>query len=243
MKKLLIATDSRLFAQSLQQSLSAQLDVMVCHDGQTAAELLYDFRPDLLAVDLMLSGIDGIGLIQMARSAGIRPQVIACSAYITEYITAALERLNTACLIRTPCDHRYVAARILDVASWQSAGSGVERELRNILTVLGFRPNHAGTLITEACVLRYMDAPNQKLSSQLYPAVGEAFGGTPVQVERAMGRAVEGAWKHGDEQTWRMYFPTGKNGKVTKPTNTEFLAVMAQCLTPPEELKSNRLTG
>lgn len=243
MKKLLIAADSRIFVELLQESLTQQFEVMVCHDGLEAVQLLRDFCPDLMVVDLMLSGIDGIGVIKMAHSAGIRPQVVACSAYITDYVTAALEQMNTACLIRLPCDHRYVAARILDVAGWQEPEMGKDRELRNILAVLGFRLNHAGYLVTEACVQQYIRDPRQTLSTQLYPAVACAFGSTQAQVERALGRAVEAAWKVRDEQVWRIYFPTGKNGKVYKPSNAQFLAVMGKCLSVATESDTSCLTG
>lgn len=243
MKKLLIAADSRIFAELLQESLTKQFDILTCHDGQEALQLLRDFRPDLLVIDLMLSQIDGIGVIKMAHSSGIRPQVVAYSAYITDYVTAALEQLNVACLIRLPCDHRYVAARILDVAGWQEQEPVIDRELRNILAVLGFRPNHAGCLITESCVRQYMNDPGQTLSTQLYPAVAKSFDSTQAQVERAMGRAVEAAWKARDEQVWRMYFPTGKNGKVNKPSNAQFLAVIGECLSVVAESDTSCLTG
>lgn len=243
MKKLLIAADSRVFAESLQESLSKQFDILICHDGQEALQLLRDFRPDLLVVDLMLSQIDGIGVIKMAQSSGVQPKVVAYSAYITDYVTAALEQLNVACLFRLPCDHRHVAARVLDVAGWQEQESRVDRELRNILAVLGFRPNHAGCLITESCVRQYMNDPGQTLSTQLYPAVAKSLDSTHSQVERAMGRAVEVAWKERDEQVWRMYFPTGKNGKVKKPSNAQFLAVIGERLSPWMESHTNSLTG
>ena len=243
MKKLLIATDSARLGQMLQECLSKQFDILLCSNGNQAIELLHSFSPDILAVDLMLSGIDGLGVIKMARSAGVAPKVVAWSAYISGYITAALDQLHIDYLIRPPFDCQYLAARIVDVAQWNQAEFGLDRELRNTLTALGFRPNHAGSLITEACIRQYVTNPAQVLSSQLYPAVAREFGTSVSQVERAMGRAVEAAWSARNEILWRVYFPVGKNGNLKKPSNARFLAVMGACLQPWTQAYTDSLTG
>lgn len=243
MKKLLIAANSQVFSDTLAESLSQQFEISVCCDGTEAIQLLRELRPELLVLDMMLSGIDGVGVLKMAHSLGIFPKVIAYSTYISDYITAALEQMNVCSLIRLPCSMNHLAARILEVAFWQEQDSTLDTELRSILAMLGFKSNHAGCVITETCIKCYLQDPYQPLCSQLYPAVEVILGRTASSVERAMGRAIEAAWNSRDEQIWRMYFPVGRNGKVAKPSNAQFMARIAECLTPWVQTEIKSLIG
>lgn len=230
MKKLLIAANSQVFADTLAESLSEQFAISVCHDGTEAVQLLREIHPELLVLDMMLPGIDGVGVLKMARTLGIFPKVVAYSTYISDYVTAALEQLDVCSLIRIPCNMNHLIARILEISVWQEQEPNLNTELRSILAMLGFKINHAGCVITEACIKCYLQDPHQTLCSRLYPAVEEMLGKTASSVERATGRAIEAAWASRDESIWRMYFPVGRNGKVAKPSNAQFMARIAECL-------------
>lgn len=243
MKKLLITANSRIFAETLTESLSEQFEISVCYDGMEALQLLRQLRPDLLALELMLPGVDGVGVLKTAQSIGIFPRVIAYSAYISDYVTASLEQMNVCSLIRLPCNMNHLAARILEMAAWQEQRLDLDTQLRSLLAVLGFKINHAGCVITEMCVKQYLQNPKQALCSQLYPAVAQQLGATEKSVERAMGRAIESAWSNRDEQIWCMYFPVGKNGRVVKPSNAQFMARIADCLTQWVEPEIERQIG
>lgn len=243
MKKLLLTTNSPAFADALVESLSEQFEITVCYDGMEALELLRQLRPELLALELSLPGVDGVGVLKTAQSIGIFPRVIAYSTYITDYVTSSLEQMNVCSLIRLPCNMNFLAARILEMAEWQEQTSALDTELRSLLAVLGFKINHAGCVITEMCLKQYLQDPKQGLCSQLYPAVAQQLGVSDKSVERAMGRAVESAWNNRDEQIWRMYFPVGKNGKVAKPSNAQFLSRIADCLTQWVEPEIERQIG
>lgn len=243
MKKLLIAASSQAFAEAVSECLSHEFDILVCHTGPEALQILRDHRPELAAVDLMLSGMDGIGVLQTAKGLGICPRTVAFTHYITDYVVNSLEQVGVSSLIRVPCDFRQFAAAILDVAAWQAQTPDPDSEMRNILARLGLKINHAGCVVTEACLKQYVLDPGQVLSTQLYPAVARALGTTATQVERSMGRAIEAAWESRDEQIWRMYFPAGKNGKTAKPTNAKFLSVIAACLSNWTDGEAESLTG
>lgn len=243
MKKLLIATNSQAFADSLAESLSEQFEISVCDDGTEAVQLLRDIRPELLVLDMMLPGIDGVGVLKMAHTFGVYPKVIAYSPYISDYLITASEQLNVCSLIRIPCGINHLAARILEIAFWQEQEPNLDTELRSILAMLGFKINHAGCVVTEACIKCYLQDPCQVLYSQLYPAVERILGKTASSVERAMGRAIEAAWNSRDERIWRMYFSVGRNGKVAKPSNAQFMARIAECLKPWAETEADIMIG
>ena len=96
MYKLLIAEGNGEFRQMLAQSLSREFTVRSCADGEAAEQLLLQFRPDLLVLDLMLPGIDGITLLHRMRQANICPTVLATLAYQSPFIHCALEKYGVA---------------------------------------------------------------------------------------------------------------------------------------------------
>lgn len=64
----------------------------------------------------------------------------------------------------------------------------------------------------------------------LYPTVAKKFGTTASRVERAIRHAIEVAWDRGDVDTLNSYFGyTIHNGRG-KPTNSEFVAMIADKL-------------
>ena len=66
--------------------------------------------------------------------------------------------------------------------------------------------------------------------SRLYPAVAKRCDGSVDQVERAMRTAIQRAWTRRDEQIWKMYFAPLPDGRVRKPSNSEFISRIAELL-------------
>ena len=74
-----------------------------------------------------------------------------------------------------------------------------------------------------------MDVINA-ITKVLYPQVAKAFGTTPSRVERAIRHAIEVAWDRGDLETLQKYFGYTVNSAKGKPTNSEFIAMIADRL-------------
>ena len=68
------------------------------------------------------------------------------------------------------------------------------------------------------------------VSKGLYPAVAKRFGTTPSRVERAIRHAIEVAWDRGDLETLQKYFGYTVSNTKGKPTNSEFIAMIADRL-------------
>lgn len=64
----------------------------------------------------------------------------------------------------------------------------------------------------------------------LYPEVAKRFNTTPSRVERAIRHAIEVAWDRGDLETLQKYFGYTVNSTKGKPTNSEFIAMIADRL-------------
>ena len=98
-KKLLIAEGTEDFRAALTDSLRGAFHLRECGDGNLAMEMLRRFQPDILVLDLMLPGLDGISLLQMAAAAGIRPMVLATTRFVSDYVLEAIEPASSG----APC--------------------------------------------------------------------------------------------------------------------------------------------
>lgn len=65
------------------------------------------------------------------------------------------------------------------------------------------------------------------MTKRLYPAVAEKFGTTPSRAERAIRHAIETTWDRGDLDVIYSYFGNTIQKKKGKPTNSEFIAMLA----------------
>ena len=68
------------------------------------------------------------------------------------------------------------------------------------------------------------------ITKVLYPAVAKRFSTTPSRVERAIRHAIEVAWDRGDLETLQKYFGYTVSNSKGKPTNSEFVAMIADRL-------------
>lgn len=78
-------------------------------------------------------------------------------------------------------------------------------------------------------VVQDIDVINQ-ITKQLYPAIAERYGTTPSRVERAIRHAIEVAWARGKKQAVENIFGYTISASKGKPTNSEFIAMIADKL-------------
>ena len=89
--------------------------------------------------------------------------------------------------------------------------------------------NYDGFDYLKNAILLYHDNPVQKLSKELYPAIGKMYEQRPgkLQVEQAIRSAINAAWKDRNEKVWRIYFQADGDGRLKKPSNAELIADIA----------------
>lgn len=239
MLKLLIADGTEEFAQALYDSLQGVFYIRICADGREALSLLRSFSPDALVLDLMLPGLDGISLLQMAVESGICPTVLATSRFINDYVLDAADRLGVGYLMMKPCDIQATVARISDLTQRIRRPVLSKPEPRtkvsNLLLALGLSTKLRGYAYLREAVLLMAARPSQSVTKELYPTVGELCGATAIQVERSIRSAISAAWEHRDHRLWNMYFPPDGNGCETKPTNAVFISRLSNGLLRDDE--------
>lgn len=233
-RKLLLAEENEDFALALEESLRGLYSLRVCRDGQAALQLMHSFKPDILVLDLMLPGLDGISLLQSIADARMEPMVLATTRYYNDYMLDRLGRFGVGYLMIKPCDIRATVARIGDLTQRIRQPVPTRPEPRNAAAnlLLQFRiaTKHRGYTYLREAVALMAEKPGQSITKELYPEVAAHFGVDHKQVERCIRTALESAWNRRDEQLWRMYFAPGTDGCLRRPTNGEFICRLADCL-------------
>lgn len=234
MRKILIADASEVWRELLEQTLAREYEVRSCADGNQAMVLAEQFRPDVLVLDLLLAGIDGLTLIKRLREGTDCPRIIVVGRYFSNYITTALERYQVDSIIMKSCTTQCVAEHVADVLSQDTEPVPVCPEpfdyITGLLVRLGAPTSQQGFRFLRRGILLMMDDPSQQLTKSLYPALASEFGTSSANVEKALRTTVTTAWSRRRDDIWRNYFPTTPTGLIPRPTTGQFLSRLADAV-------------
>ena len=231
MLKLLIADASEEFRQSLADQVRGAYRIRVCREGHQTLEALLSYKPDLVVLDMMLPGLDGVSILETVHHSGLHPIVLAVSKWNSDYTIRAASRYGVGYMMTKPCDVKAVAARLKDLAEQAAPAQIMTPEPRtvisNILLDLGFSTKLQGYGYLREAILEMTENPGQSVTKILYPTVGKTCGANRTQVERSIRSAINKAWEQRNEAMWKLYFPASSDGKVQRPTNAVFIAAVA----------------
>ena len=241
--KVLIADGSEEFCGRLAQTLrrAGHEVVGIATDGLAAEELLHTTQPDFLIIDLMLPKVDGVSVLKRIAQDGPHPAVMVLSAYTTPFVSSMTASLGIEYIMLKPCSAQTVCERMEEICS---VGAGREREQRpsqgqdietmvtNVIHEIGVPAHIKGyQYLREAIIIAVGDMEViNAITKVLYPQVAKTFSTTPSRVERAIRHAIEVAWDRGDLDTLQRFFGYTVSNTKGKPTNSEFIALIADRL-------------
>ena len=232
--KILLADNSEEFRLLLRRTLEDTGEFQVVGDtgdGDEAWELIQKTKPDVVVMDMILPGLDGMSLLQRI------PKEIKCivlSAFCSQNMVQELTRMGAWYFIPKPAHMDSLLDRIRQATHDSSVLSlpTLEAEVTAILHEVGVPAHIKGyQYVREAIIIvvQNMDAINA-VTKVLYPEVAKRFNTTPSRVERAIRHAIEVAWDRGDLDTLQKYFGFTVSNSKGKPTNSEFIAMIADRL-------------
>lgn len=234
MLKLLIADAAEDFRTALADAAKGMYIVKTCDDGPSALEAARAFAPDLLILDLMIPGMDGLSLVQMITQIRGKPLVLATTRFLSDYVMESAGRIGIDYMVVKPCNIQSLVSRLADLVDSRNPGVQARPDPRvtvaNLLLSMGFVTNNKGYVYLREAIPIYAEDPQQAVTKELYPAVAKLCGGSVEQVERAMRTAIQRAWQRRDDQIWRLYFAPLPDGSVRKPSNSEFISRMAELM-------------
>ena len=240
--RILLADANDDFRSGIAEQISSDAELELCgstKSGSEALSLAQQLEPDVIILDVLLPELDGLSLIRSvhAQNTDKKPLIFIVSGFINENIALQATQLGVTDMIVKPCIHSTLLSRVKAAAG--TSFSGYERSVKSLRLRVTEMIHDVGVpahikgyqYLREAIVYAAedMDIINA-ITKILYPKVAKAFNTTPSRVERAIRHAIEIAWDRGDIDTLQRYFGYTVSNQKGKPTNSEFIAMMADKL-------------
>ena len=225
MLKILIADGSEPFTDALTEVLKKDFELKICHDGETALELLLSYEPDILILNFMLPYKDGLTLLQQSAH---KPKIIlAISPYVNPYIEQTAANLGVQYIMIMPKVDA-LRVRLLDmIASDLSPREEPKSQVMVHLHILNFFTHLDGYHQLCVGIPLFLQNPGMRLSKELYPVIADHFGLPDARtVEHSIRKAITAAWDRKNPTVWEKYFP----GCKACPTNKAFISRLAEML-------------
>lgn len=252
--KVSVADDNKDFCDMVKSYLNSKDDievVSVSYDGTDAYSRICETKPDIAIIDAIMPRLDGLGLLDKLNQSNIekRPVCIILSSLGQEKLSQRAFELGADYYIVKPFDMDSLVNRIRQFrSSIPTVTSGVlaqrsepkkfnpqydlETKVTNILHEIGVPAHIRGYhYMREAIIMSVndMDVLNY-ITKELYPSIAKKCNTTPSRVERAIRHAIEVAWNRGKIDAIDELFGYTINNHKGKPTNSEFIALIADRL-------------
>jgi two-component system response regulator (stage 0 sporulation protein A) len=253
--RILIADESQSLRATLKEGLSraGYRHIEEATNGEEALQKISRNHPDIVLIDIWLSKLDGIGVLRSALSMDYSPDkppafIVVSSVPSESTFIQAMGAGAQLCLLKpihvgSLCEHieEIVTARIdasrptislSENANNEDKTPDIETQVTKIIHQIGVPAHIKGYQYLRTAILltvRDSDIINS-VTKVLYPSVAKKYATTTSRVERAIRHAIEVAWDRGDVDTLNSYFGYTVQNNRGKPTNSEFIAMIADNL-------------
>ena len=251
--RVVLADDNREFTELLKDYINNQGDMEVIAVAFNGNEVFRIFEtegiPDVLILDIIMPHLDGLAVLEHIRSIDSvkQPKVIMLTAFGQEEITKKAVELGASYYILKPFDMDVLANRIRQVAGSNASYTikpmikvqhaipkvrTLDQNITSIIHEIGVPAHIKGYMyLREAITMVYNDVELLgSITKVLYPDIAKKFNTTASRVERAIRHAIEVAWSRGNMDSIGSLFGYTVSNSKAKPTNSEFIAMVADKL-------------
>ncbi len=221
-------------------------------NGEDALSKIGRIHPDVVIIDIWMSKVDGLSVVRSAKALSYgndKPPVIIMTSPISNQniFVQALQAGAELCLIK-PINQsnliEYVesmlknrnqkpeAIQAQEKSEVTDNTPDIEAQVTRIIHQIGVPAHIKGyQYLRTAILLTVKDSDIiNSVTKVLYPSVAKKYQTTTSRVERAIRHAIEVAWDRGDVDTLNSYFGYTIQNNRGKPTNSEFIAMIADNL-------------
>ena len=250
--RVLLTDDNSEIRRVMRSAISAEEGMTVvdeCANGLEALEALRHKPVDVVVLDIIMPQMDGYSFLEALGQMQLEhpPQVIVVSALgRDDFITRAVE-LGAKYYMVKPFEPSALCARIRDACGQASASSAaslvspsrahsLDEKLAGLFLTIGIPAHIKGYLFLKEAVKMVIENPDviNRITKELYPGIGRRCNTTASKVERAIRHAIEVAWSRGRIDTLNRAFGCQVAMPDDKPTNGEFIAMIADKLAMEE---------
>ena len=261
--KVVIADSNLQERESKQLSMEARgmKVILSTGDGNKVLKVINDGKADIVVMDMVLSGVDGIGILEESRNiCEKKPIIIIQTALRMENLVEQAIKFGADYYMMKPVSNQMLINRVMQLVSKrytrESEGSlgnifrknareyeparainnvcsgNLEIDVTNLLLEIGIPAHIKGyQYIREGIMLSFYDKNMlHYITKCLYPTIAKKYKTTSSSVERTIRHAIEVAFRRGNRQVLEEIFSNTICSKKTKPTNSEFIALLTDKL-------------
>ncbi len=256
-----IADDNKELTNLLKEIIDEEPDMKVIgvsYDGMECLQMLEEKKPDVLLLDIIMPHLDGMTVLEKISGKKDMPNVIMLTAFGQEDVTKKAVELGASYFIVKPFDMENLANQIRLVvrkpkdlqnsavnhahtfADNNKKDRNLDASITSIIHEIGVPAHIKGYLyLREAIAMVYHDVELLgSITKVLYPDIAKKYNTTASRVERAIRHAIEVAWNRGNIESIADLFGYTVSMSKAKPTNSEFIAMVADKLRIEHDLSS-----
>ncbi|MGN0779345.1 MAG: sporulation transcription factor Spo0A [Aristaeellaceae bacterium] len=243
--KVILVDDNVELRRSMKACLEQQGDIRVCAEcgnGLEALEAVGKHQADVMVLDIIMPQMDGYACLEAMNRQQLAnmPQTIVISALGRDDFIARAVELGARYYMVKPFDMAVLASRIREICGASPAlapAQGVraahnvsmDEKLANLFLTIGIPAHIKGYQFLREAVKMVVEEPHliNSITKELYPGIARRFNTSASKVERAIRHAIEVAWNRGRIETLNKAFGCRVATREDKPTNGEFIAMIA----------------
>ena len=245
--KIVIVDDSKQMKEITEENFydNPKYEIREVSDGQKAYDEIKSFEPDVVVLDLILPNKDGFSVLNSLKDLDVMPKVIICSALTNpNFVHKALE-MGADYFLGKPCSfddlekaiceqfeskiNQSKITQIVDNFKPKKSFSSMDEKISNIFITVGIPAHIKGYQFLREAIKMTINSPDiiNSITKKLYPNIATMFSTSASKVERAIRHAIEVAWNRGKIENINSVFGLPVYGSNDKPTNGEFIALVA----------------
>lgn len=211
-------------------------------------------RIDYLVVDIFMPCITPIQLFRgLAKYRKKIKKIICVGGICSDEILNCMNHYGVNYYISKPINEAKLAANLQEFLFYNKerntysskvlSNSYVEKEITAILHEVGIPAHIKGYLFLREAIFRVYKQQDYlgQITKNLYPDIAKKFTSSSARVERAIRHAIEVAWNRGNVDCIDNIFGYTISADKAKPTNSEFIAMIADKLIIDHNMKRENL--
>lgn len=242
--RIMVATESKEGMDAIKNYFKDLTNISIVgnhYDGNAVLNSLRVTDVDVLLLDLFMPHCDGIRVIEELRTKKDKyrspKRIIVMTQFTSSFITNKLNQYEVDYVLAKPIDFvsLYECITYSDKTinfNRQNKSVDLDSEITEILHEIGVPAHIKGYLyIREAITMVYHNLDLLgAITKILYPEIAQKYCTTASRVERAIRHAIEVAWIRGNVEAISEIFSYTISYNKSKPTNSEFIAMIADKL-------------
>lgn len=250
--RVLIVDDNVSFLETMRSAFSAREQISAvetAQDGKEALDKLQKGKYDVMLLDLIMPQVDGLGVLEQLKliCPDTAPAVIVVSAMRNENMIRRCCALGARYFMVKPVEPDALVKRALEMVQQEPAQGGMmnysqpprslDEKITSVFLVAGIPAHIKGYHYLREGIRMVYFQPQliNRITKELYPGIAKRFNTSASKVERAIRHAIEVAWTRGKIENLNALFGFHIYGKNDKPTNGEFIALVADKLLMEEQ--------